>query len=180
MLGRGDPAAAAIIFDEAFALAQEHGVRLFVPIIACYRGMAHLEQGRIDEAREILAGAREAGESVGYTSIVLRASIYLALALSRASDVNTALSMLRDARNTARQQGFGGLEAEALLGEAMVRPVTNEDDRAANIRCLQASIAIATSNGAKPLLLKAETLLSRMLAHAENAESYLWDGVRRT
>ncbi len=45
MLGRGDPAAAAAILDEAFALAQEHGVRLFVPVIACHLGMAYLEQG---------------------------------------------------------------------------------------------------------------------------------------
>lgn len=180
MLGRGDPAAAALIFDGAFALAQEHGVRLFVPIIACHRGIARLEQGRIEEAREILVEARETGEAVGYTSIVLRASIYLALALSQTSDVNTALTMLRDARNTARQQGFGGLEAEALLAEAMVRPVTNEEDRAASIRGLQASIAIASSNGARPLLHKAETLLGKKLADAENAESDLWDRVRHT
>ena len=179
MLGRGDPAAAAIIFDEALTLAQEHGVRLFVPIIACYRGVARLEQGRIDEAREILAGARETGRSVGYTSIVLRASIYLALALGQAGDVKAALSMLRDARNTARQQGFSGLEAEALLCEAMVRPVTNESDRATVIRCLQASITIASDCGAKPLLLKAEALLSTMLANSENAESDLPDDVRR-
>ena len=62
MLGRGDPAAAAIILEEAFALAQEHGVRLFIPLIACQRGMAYLEQERIDEARKILAGAREAAD----------------------------------------------------------------------------------------------------------------------
>jgi hypothetical protein len=44
---------------------------------------------------------------------------------------------------------------------------------------LQASVAIAAGNGAKPLLLKAETLLSSMLANAETAESPQ-DGVRRT
>jgi len=180
MLGRGDPAGAAIILDEAFALAQEHEVRLFVPATACHRGMAYLEQGRIDEARTILAGAREAAQSVGYKIIELRASIYLALALSQAGEARAALSMLRDARNTARQQGFSGLEAEALLGEAMVTPATNEDDRATIIRCLQASIAIATQHDAKPLLLKAETLLSRMLGNGENAESFFPDGVRRT
>lgn len=164
MLGRGNPAAAAIILDEGFALAQEHGVRLFVPIIACPRGMAYLEQGRIDEARQILAEARETAGIIGYKSGELRASIYLALALNQAGDVQAALDLLRGARNTARQQGFGGLEAEALLCEAMVTPATNEDDRAAIIRCLQASIAIATQNDAKPLRLKAEALLSRMRA----------------
>lgn len=180
MLGRGNPAAAAIILDETFALAQEHGVRLFVPVIAFQLGLAYLEQGHIDAARKILAGARETAESVGYRSIVLRASIYLALALSQVADVRASLNILQDARNTARQQGFSGLEAEALLCEAMVTPATNEDDRATIICCLQASIAIATRNEAKPLLLKAETLLSRMLASAEHGESFLQDGVRRT
>jgi class 3 adenylate cyclase/tetratricopeptide (TPR) repeat protein len=181
MLARGNPAAAAIILDEAFALAEEHGVRLFVPIIACHRGMAYLEQERFDAAREILAGARATAESIGYKSIELRASIYLALALShQAADVPAALDMLRDARNAARQQGFSGLEAEALLCEATVTPATDEDGRAAIIRCLQASIAIATERDAKPLLLRAETLLGRMLANAENPESLLQDRIRRT
>ncbi len=53
MLGRGDPAAAAVILDEAFALAQEHGVRLFVPVIGCQRGMAYLELERVEAARRI-------------------------------------------------------------------------------------------------------------------------------
>jgi len=180
MLARGNPAAAVVILDEGFALAQEHGVRLFVPPIACHRGMAYLEQGRFDAAREILAGARAAAESMGYKSVELRAAIYHALALGQGADVEAALDLLRAARNTARQQGFSGLEAEALLCEAMVTPATNEDGRATIIRCLQACIAIATGNDAKPLLLKAETLLSRTLANTENAESPPQDGIRRT
>lgn len=169
MLARGDPAAAASILDEAFALAQEHGVRLFVPPIACLRGMAYMEQERFDAAREILAEARAAAESIGYKSIELRASIHLALALGQAGDPDAALNLLREARNTARQQGFSGLEAEALLHEAMVTPAVDEDGRVAAVRCLQACIAIATWNDAKPLLLKAETLLSKMLLNAERS-----------
>jgi class 3 adenylate cyclase/tetratricopeptide (TPR) repeat protein len=179
MLGRDDPAAAAIILEEAFALAQEHGVRIFVPVTACPLGMAYLEQGRVDAARNILARAREAAVAVGYKSNELRASIYLALALSRSGDVQAALNILRDARNTTRQQGFGGLEAEALLCEAMVTPATTESGKATIIRCLQASIAIAAQNEAKPLLLKAETLLGRMLGDAKDPDSRQ-DEVRRT
>jgi tetratricopeptide (TPR) repeat protein len=164
MLGRGEPAAAAVILEEAFALAQEHGVRLFIPVTACQLGMAYLEQERVDAARNTLAKAREAAVAVGYKSNELRASIYLALALSRSGGVQAALNMLRDARNTARQQGFAGLEAEALLCEAMVTPATTESGKATIIRCLQASIAIAAESEAKPLLLKAETLLASALA----------------
>jgi hypothetical protein len=87
--------------------------------------------------------------------------------------------MLRDARNTARQQGFSGLEAEALLCEAMVTPATNEEGRDKIILCLRACIAIAIQSSAKPLLLKAETLLGRMLANTENAEFFPQDGVHR-
>jgi tetratricopeptide (TPR) repeat protein len=177
MLGRGEPPAAAMILEEAFALAQEHGVRLFVPLTACQLGLAYLEQGRVDAARTILAKAREAAIAVGYKSNELRASIYLALALSRSGDVQAALNMLRDARNTTRQQGFNGLEAEALLCEAMVTPATTESGKATIIRCLQASIAIAAENEARPLLLKAETLLARTLADPEGSDS-LQDGVR--
>ena len=61
----------------------------------------------------------------------------------------------------------------------MVTPATSEEGRASIIRCLQATIAIATQNEAKPLLLKAETLLSRMLADAEDPES-LQDEIRRS
>jgi tetratricopeptide (TPR) repeat protein len=171
LLGRGEPAAAATILEQAFVLAQEHGVRLFVPLTACQLGMAYLDQKRFDAARNTLAKSREAAAAVGYKSNELRASIYLALALSRSGDVQAALNILRDARNTARQQGFAGLEAEALLCEAMVTPAKNESGRATIIRCLQASIAIAAQSEAKPLLHKAETLLGRMLADAEEPDS---------
>lgn len=171
MLVRGDPAAAAIILDEAFALAEKHGVLLFVPLIACQRGMAYLEQNRIDAAREILAGARAAAASVGSRLMELRTSIYYALALSHSGDVEAALSILRDARAGANSQGFLGLEAEALFYEAMVTPATNDSDRVAIIHCLQDSIAIAKEHEAKPLLIKAETLLSQTLASGEIRQS---------
>jgi tetratricopeptide (TPR) repeat protein len=180
LLARGDAAAASVVLDEAHALAQEHGVGIFVPILACYRGMAYLAQGSVDAAREILGKAREAAESVGYKSIELRASIWLARALGQAADVHGALDLLHSARNTARQQGFSGLEAEALLAEAMVTPATDQEGRTTIIRCLQACIAIATRSEARPLLLEAETLLGRMLAGTEDAETVLQDGVRRT
>src|SRR5206468_233174 len=98
----------------------------------------------------------EDAKSVGYKAIELRAAIYLAIALSRLGQVRPALDMLRDARNTARQQGFAGLEAEALFGEATITPTDNESDRAAVIRSLRASIEIVTQCEAKPLRLKAE------------------------
>jgi tetratricopeptide (TPR) repeat protein len=170
MLSQGNPAGAAIILDEAFALTQEHGVRIFGSVIACYRGLAYLEQGRLEEAKTILSDALEDARSVGYKSIELRAAIYIALTLCRLGQVRPALELLRDARNTARQQGFGGVEAEALFAEAAVTPINNEDDTAAAIRSLRNCIEIATQSEATPLRLKAEGLLVALQAHQETGE----------
>jgi len=180
MLAQGDSAAAAIVSDEAFALAQEHGVRIFIPVLACQRGMAYLEQGRIDAARDSLTEAREIARSVGYTSIFLRASIYLSVALNQSGDMPGALKLVHEARNAARQQGFDGLEAEALLCEAVIAPPVSEENKATIIHNLTASIAISSRNDARPLLLKAETLLNRMIAGMEDGESPVKDEVRRS
>jgi tetratricopeptide (TPR) repeat protein len=163
-LGRNDPAAAAAILEDGFVLAQKHGIRLFVPVLACHLGIAYLEQGLFDRARGMLAEAREEAKAVGYTSAVLRSSIYLALATFRLGDVQAAQNMLREARNTARQQGFSGLEAEALFGEAVVTPPTDAANKAAIIAALRAAIAIASESGALPLQHRAEAMLTEMLA----------------
>src|SRR5262249_36099017 len=141
-----------------------HGIRLFVPVVACHLGIAYLEQGLFDRARGMLTEAREEASAVGYTSAVLRSSIYLALANSPLGDVEGARNMLREARNTARQQGFSGLEAEALSAEAGVRPATDEDNRASILADLRATIALASESGAQPLRERAGTLLGEMLA----------------
>ena len=168
-LGRGEPAAAAAILEEGFVLAQKHGIRLFVPVLACQLGMAYLEQGLFERARGMLTEAREEAKAVGYTSAVLRSSIYLALATSRLGDVQTAQNMLREARNTARQQGFSGLEAEALFGEAVVTPVTSEGNGAAILASLRGTIAIASECGATPLRSKAEAMLNQVLARDDQS-----------
>ncbi|GKQ52681.1 AAA family ATPase [Bradyrhizobium sp. Ce-3] len=164
ILARQDPAAAAILLDDAFALAQEHGVRIFAPVIGSQRGMAYLEQDRVDDACAILSEARETARAVGYTSTVVRSSAFLAVALSRRGELADAQRMVRDARNIARQQGFRGLEAEALYYEAVIAPATSEDDRAPLVRTLQACIALATECEAHPLRAKAEALFDKMFA----------------
>ena len=167
MLGRGDPSAAAIILEEAFALAQQHSIRLFVPMIACQWGLAYLEQEQFDRAKKILAEARHGAKAIGYKSTELRASIYLAFALGRIDDVHNAQIMLQDTISAASQQGFSGLEAEARFYEALITPATNRDNRAKNIRNLQASMAISSRNGANPLLLKAQALFNTLFVGEE-------------
>jgi tetratricopeptide (TPR) repeat protein len=169
MLDRGDPTAAAVILDEAHALAERHAVRMFIPAVGCYRGIAYLELNRLDEAKKLLAEAREASKTIGYKSTELRASVHLARVLSRVGAVDEALEMLRTATNTAQQQGFSGIEAEARLLQATIMPVTDDESKATVVRHLRASIAISSRNGAKPLTLKAEALLRRVTAEGDAA-----------
>lgn len=161
-LSRNHPAEAAAILDDAFALAAEHGIRIFIPVTACFRGVAYLEQGRLEDARRILADALEDARSVGYKSIELRATIHLAIALSKLGQSRDALELLRDARNTARQQGFAGIEAEALFAETIVAPSSSESDRDAVVRSLRNCIEIAALCEAAPLRLRAEARLSEL------------------
>jgi len=121
-------------------------------------GEAQRRDGVIDAARDSLTEAREIARSVGYTSIFLRASIYLSVALNQSGDMPGALKLVHEARNAARQQGFDGLEAEALLCEAVIAPPVSEENKATIIHNLTASIAISSRNDARPLLLKAETV----------------------
>ena len=167
LLAEGNAEAAIRVLDEAFAQAEEHGVRIFVPVFACQRGITYFELQQIDAAVDNLTEARELAGAVGYTSIFLRCSIYLALAFQQKGDPAGALTMVREARNAARQQGFEGIEAEALLFEAMVLPAVNEENKATIIHNLRASIAISSRLDARPLLQKAEMYLNRMLAGTE-------------
>lgn len=115
--------------------------------------------------RGMLAEAREEARTVAYTSAVLRSSIYLVLATNQLGDVQAAQNMLREARNTARQRGFSGLEAEALFGEAVVTPPSSEENRTIILSALRA--AIASESGAKPLLQKADAMPNGMLAEGD-------------
>ena len=50
LLAEGNAEAAIRVLDEAYAQADEHGVRIFVPVIACQRGMTYFELQQIDAA----------------------------------------------------------------------------------------------------------------------------------
>jgi tetratricopeptide (TPR) repeat protein len=167
LVGKDQPAAAAAVLEDGYRLAQKHGIRLFVPVVACHLGIAYLDQGLFERARGMLAEANEEAKAVGYTSAVLRSAIYLALATWRLGDVEAARTMLREARNTARQQGFAGLEAEALVAEATVTPASDEQSRTAILAALRGAIAIAAESRALPLQRKAEAMLDATLASGE-------------
>jgi tetratricopeptide (TPR) repeat protein len=164
MLGDHDPAAAANVLDEAYALAERHGVRMFIPALACYRGIAYLEQDRVAEARAVLAQAQETSKAIGYKSMELRTSLHLARLSGRTGAIGEALEMLRHTTNTAQQQGFSGIEAEARLLQAAIIPVVNDEGRSVAIHHLRMCIELSSRNGAQPLVLTAEELLGKVAA----------------
>ncbi len=164
VLAQGDAAMAAAVLDKASSLAKRHGVRLFVPVVDWQRGVAYLEQQRLEEAREVLAEALETSKTIGYKAMELRISIALAHVRSHLGNVREALEMLRHVTNTAQQQGFAGSEAEARLLQATIMPITNDESRSTVVRHLRASIAISSRNGAEPLVGKAQALLDRIVA----------------
>jgi class 3 adenylate cyclase/tetratricopeptide (TPR) repeat protein len=170
ILARGDAATAAGILDEGAALAKRHGVRLFIPVVDWQRGVAYLEQQRLEEAKEILTEALETSKTIGYKAMELRASIALAHVLGLKGEVPQALELLRNVINTAQQQGFAGSEAEARLVQATIMPITDAESRSTAVRHLRASIDISSRNGAEPLVRKAQALLDRLDAAAGAAD----------
>lgn len=170
ILAQGDAATAAAVLDDAAALAKRHGVRVFIPVVEWQRGVAYLEQQRLDEAKEILTDALETSKTIGYKAMELRSSIALAHALARKGEVREALEMLRRVTDTAQQQGFAGSEAEARLLQATIMPVTDDQSRSTAIRQLRVSIDISSRNGAEPLVRKAQALLDRIGAATRAAD----------
>jgi len=171
LLCRGNLAEAQAVLDEALHLARQHEVRLFIPVIACQLGIAYLEQGFVEQARKILTEARAEAEALGHTSVVLRASGHLALALCQCGETQIALQMARATRDAARQQGFMGVEAEALFSEANVLATASPSNTVAILNCLRGSLDIASQIEARPQVAKTKALLGRILASQGDFES---------
>jgi DNA-binding winged helix-turn-helix (wHTH) protein/tetratricopeptide (TPR) repeat protein len=155
----GEAAAAVRHLGATLALATNEEVRLYTPVIRLYLGMAYLAQGSIDDARDVLAAAREEAEAIGYTAVALRASVHLSRALSRQGERRAGIGGVARVYDTARQQGFEGIEAEALfaLGEILTSGSAEDRDRA--VGCLASSARLAARLGAQRQAVEALALL---------------------
>jgi len=171
LLHRGDLSQAKVVFDETLTLAREHEIRLFIPIVACHCGIANLELGLAEAARTSFAFALGEAEEVGHSSVVLRATHYLALSNCSLAEAPAALAKVRNVRDGARQQGYESLEAEALLSEARILMAQTPRQSEAVERCLQESIAIAIRLEAEPLLVKIQGRLARLGENANEGET---------
>lgn len=157
----GDAAAAGEALEAALSLARQHGVNLFVPVIACHLGLARMRCGREDEARAALRQAREEAEALEHGPVALRAAIHSALLSPPGADALRGLADLRAMALNARQQGYEALEAEALLAEAELLLATGPGGAPSSAARGEEALSIARRIGAEPLARRAAALLGR-------------------
>ena len=164
VLGNLDEAEGAL--DEAAFLSRENEVRLFLPLVLCGLGNLYLQRGRVREARDILLEARNEAEALGHSSSTLLASTYLASAYAQLGDIPRGLEVARACHAGAKQKGYQGIEALALLAEAVILSLQGASASAEAIAQLERTIEIAARLGTRPLLGLAKGTLARLLAAA--------------
>ena len=142
----------------ALALATEHGLPTWI-------GMAKIMQGRVlNEQGQRVDGLAQIREGLSVASRLYRpySLSRLAEALAKAGELDEALSALDEAMKCSRRFAVPYWDAELhrLEGELLV--ATGVDDRAE--ACFQEAVAIAQTQGARSLELRALTSLARVLA----------------
>jgi hypothetical protein len=120
---------------------------------------------------KLLSEARAKAEEMGYTSVSLRASIHLSLALAESGEIQAAVDTVESARAAARQQGFEALEAEALMCRAKVAMVSSPGSNREIANYLRDSIEIASRIGAAPQANEAQGLLDPVVTIEESHRS---------
>jgi tetratricopeptide (TPR) repeat protein len=165
----GDAEGASKALSDALELSRRNEVHQFVPVVMCQLGNSYLQQGRPQDAREVLEEAKSEAATLGHTASVALASIYLALALSSLGNTTEAIGLAKNAQTTAKQQGYEWVAAQALFAEATILTSKPQGDILEAKGSLYAALEIAARIEAKPLLAIGKTLLARLLNREGNA-----------
>ncbi len=160
LLARADARRARVLLATARALAETHGIKLFLSVIECQLGIALHEQGDFVAARQVLARAHAHAGTVGHVSGSLRAGAHLALALAMAGKAAAGLRRARRVRRLAWTEGFAGICTEALLFEAQILATFAARDRRGAAKQLRRCISLARKGGAAPIVARARALLA--------------------
>jgi len=152
---------AEIAFDQALRASRESEVRLFLPLIMTALGNLYSQRGQASSAHEILLQAREAAEALGHQTSMVAISAYLGTALGNLGKATEGLALARACQASARQKGYGGIEALANLAEAGILSSQGPGAVDEAITSAQRSIEIAGRLEAAPLQAMARGLLSR-------------------
>jgi tetratricopeptide (TPR) repeat protein len=131
LLSRDDIKAAEATLVQSLKLARQHEVHLFIPVLANQYGIALLQLGQTEQAREAFQTGRHEAELLGHRSAALRAELGLVLCVA-ASPVgrNAALEAVCRCEQSSRQGGYQPLELEALLIKSALLDASGEDSSA--------------------------------------------------
>ncbi len=155
---------AEIALDRVSLLSRENEVRLFLPLAMLALGNLYSQQGQAARARDILLEAKAEAEAVGHATSMVAVSAYLGVAYCQLGEVQRGLAMMRACQASAKQKGYGGIEAIAVLAEANVLASQGASAAPEAIGCMNRAIEIASGLDARPLLGAARGLLARVLA----------------
>jgi class 3 adenylate cyclase/tetratricopeptide (TPR) repeat protein len=148
-LGRGalllceDRAAEAdAALSGALELARRNEVNLFVPLVACYRGLAQFLLGKAAAAEETFAEASSAADALGHVSAKLRAQVYRTLSSATVTGKpRQAMTDIQAIGRSIKQQGFSPLQIEALVAEATLHRLAGDTTSAERCEAEAQSVA---------------------------------------
>jgi predicted ATPase len=160
---RRDPKAVRDVEDEAVALDTEHGFGLFLTAGAIQRGWLLAEDGREEEGLAQMRGGLARHRAIGAEVL---APAFLALVAGvheKLGRLSEGLSVVSEAFVAGQRSGQHYWEAELhrLRGALTLRAGGSADDAES---CFLQAIAVARSQKAKSLELRAATSLSRLWA----------------
>jgi ATP/maltotriose-dependent transcriptional regulator MalT len=149
------------VLARALDLARRNEVNLFIPLVACYRGLAQFLLGKAAAAEESFAEAASAADALGHVSAGFRAQVYRSLSSAAvAGKYGQALTEIETLGRSIRQQGYSPLEIEALVAEAtMHRRLGNT---AVAERCEAGAQALAGELDAEGALQLARRMAARL------------------
>jgi ATP/maltotriose-dependent transcriptional regulator MalT len=145
-------------------LSRENEVRLFLPLVMCSLGNLYSQQGDPKRARDILLQAKEEADAAGHATSIVAVSAYLGVAYCQLGQVQHGLSLIRSCQASAKQKGYGGIEALATFAEANVLAAQGAHMTEEAIGCANRVVEIAGRLEAQPLLGAAKGTLARLLA----------------
>jgi class 3 adenylate cyclase/tetratricopeptide (TPR) repeat protein len=161
---RGNLDDAKLALDRALSLSRENDVRLFLPLVMIGLGNLYCQQGYVARARDVLLEAKDQAEAVGHATSMVAVSAYLGTAYCHLGEIQRGLEMVRACQASAKQKGYGGIEALAVFAEASVLASQGAPVAPEVIGCVNRAIDIAKRLDARPLLGAAKGLLARVLA----------------
>jgi tetratricopeptide (TPR) repeat protein len=161
---RGNFEDAERFLDQAYRISGESEVRLFLPLLMSALGNLYLQQGHTARARDILVQAKAEAEAVGHATSMVAVSAYLGSAICQLGEVQHGLDLVRACQASAKQKGYAGVEALAVIAEANILTSQGAPAAAEAIGCATRSIEIATRLEARPMQGSARGLLARLLA----------------